>query len=79
MDDLAEMFDQDLTPIFALDYRMVAAVLEADGGILHDAEDAAAFWHWLEDADDDLEALNDTAKQIILGHYEAWSAAGRPR
>ena len=79
MDDLAEMFDQDLTQIFALDYRVVAATLEHNGDILDDAEDAAAFWHWLEDADDDLEALNDTAKQIILGQYKAWSEAGRPR
>lgn len=79
MDDLAEMFDQDLPPIFALDYRMVAAALEFNGDTLDDAEDAAAFWHWLEDADDDLEALNETAKQIIVGQYEAWSEAGRPR
>lgn len=79
MADLVGMFDQDLPPIFALGYRMVAAVLQANGDTFDNADDAAAFWHWPENADDDLEALNSTAKQIIVGQYEAWSDAGRPR
>ena len=76
---MAAMFDPDLTPLFTLDGRMVAATLESDGGILHDAGDAAAFWDWLENSDEDLDALISVAKQLISGQYEAWNALGRPR
>ena len=69
MSDLVGVFDQYQPPIFVLDCRIVAAVLQANGDTFDDADDAAAFWHWLENADDDLEALNSTAKQIIVGQY----------